>query len=81
MNKHFKAWRKALEGWQAAGPIEFRRLARGTDDAFDFLDEDGIAVEVLGPLGLRWGTYPGWSSSPGPRRVSRSPTLTLSLVP
>ena len=49
MNRHFKAWRKALEGWQAAGPIEFRRLARGTDDAFDFLAEDGIAVEVLGP--------------------------------
>jgi hypothetical protein len=25
--------------------FEFRRLARGTDDAFDFLTEDGIAVE------------------------------------
>ena len=59
MNKHFKAWRKALEGWQAAGPIEFRRLARGTDDAFDFLAEDGIAVEVLGPLETQAGNVSG----------------------
>jgi hypothetical protein len=81
MNKPFKAWRKALEGWQAAGPIEFRRLARGTDDAFDFLTEDGIAVEVLGPLETQVGTYPGWPSSPSPKRVSRLPTLTSSLVP
>ena len=59
MNRHFKAWRKALEGWQAAGPIEFRRLARGTDDAFDFLAEDGIAVEVLGPLETQVGNVSG----------------------
>jgi hypothetical protein len=59
MNKHFKAWRKALEGWQAAGPIEFRGLARGTDDAVDFPTEDGIAVEVLGPLKTRVGNVSG----------------------
>ena len=46
-------------GWQAAGPIEFRRLARGTDDAFDFLTEDGIAVEVLGPLDTQVGNVSG----------------------
>jgi hypothetical protein len=55
MNKHFKAWRKALEGWQAAGPIEFRRLARGTDDAFDFLTAPD--TEKFGELSL--GVGPG----------------------
>jgi hypothetical protein len=35
MNKPIRVWRKALAGWQAAGSIEFRRLARGADDAFD----------------------------------------------
>jgi beta-lactamase superfamily II metal-dependent hydrolase len=67
MNKHFKAWRKALEGWQAAGPIEFRRLARGTDDAFDFLIEDGIAVEVLGPLETQVGNVSGLAFLAEPR--------------
>jgi hypothetical protein len=67
MNKHFKAWRKALEGWQAAGPIEFRRLARGTDDAFDFLTEDGIAVEVLGPLETQVGNVSGLAFLPEPK--------------
>jgi hypothetical protein len=81
MNKHFKAWRKALEGWQAAGPIEFRRLARGTDDAFDFLTEDGIAVEVLGPLETQVGNVSGLAFLAEHKGVSRSPALTSSLVP
>ena len=60
MNKFFQAWRKALVGWQAdAGQIEFRRLARGDDDAFDFLSPEGISVEVLGPVGTTAGGTPG----------------------
>lgn len=56
MNLPFRAWKKALEGYQrrraALGlePIRFRRLSQGDDDAFDFLAEDGLTVEVLGPI-------------------------------
>jgi len=50
MNTPFKAWKKALTRWAEHGPIEFRRLKRGDDDAFDFLDEEGVGVEVLGPI-------------------------------
>lgn len=50
MNKPFKEWRKALQAWEADRPIEYRRLAAGMHDAFAFLAEEGIAVEVLGPL-------------------------------
>ena len=49
----------ALVQTPSAKPIEFRRLARGTDDAFDFLTEDGIAVEVLGPLETQVGNVSG----------------------
>jgi hypothetical protein len=60
MNKHFKSWRTALTGWRDdAGPIEFRRLARGDDDAFDFLQPEGIQVEVLGPVLTSAGGTPG----------------------
>ena len=60
MNKHFKSWRTALAGWRDdAGPIEFRRLARGDDDAFDFLTPEGIGVEVLGPVLTSAGGTPG----------------------
>lgn len=60
MNKFFQAWRRALTGWQTdGGPIEFRRLARGVDDAFDFLAPEGIGVEVLGPIQTSAGGTPG----------------------
>lgn len=60
MNKFFQAWRRALTGWQEdGGPIEFRRLARGSDDAFDFLAPEGIRVEVLGPIQTSAGGTPG----------------------
>ncbi len=56
MNTDFRAWRKALEAWQARAerlgsvPIEFRRLSQGQHDAFDFLRDEGLDVQVLGPL-------------------------------
>jgi beta-lactamase superfamily II metal-dependent hydrolase len=53
MNQPFRRWRKALEKWRTRGPILFRRLERGDDGAFDFLTEDRVAVEVLGPIPTR----------------------------
>ena len=50
MNAPFKAWRKALAAWHARSPIAIRRLAKGDDDAFGFLADEQIGVEVLGPL-------------------------------
>ncbi len=50
MNRPFQAWRRALDGYTARGDVEMRALASGDHDAFDFLAEDGVEVEVLGPL-------------------------------
>jgi len=50
MNKYFVQWKKALQAWEQDGEIEFRRLAKGDDDAFDFLAEEEIEVQVLGPI-------------------------------
>jgi beta-lactamase superfamily II metal-dependent hydrolase len=50
MNKYFLAWKKALRGFRERGDIEFRRLARGGDDAFAFLAEEEVEFEVLGPI-------------------------------
>lgn len=49
MNKPFKDWKRALKTYKKRGPIKFRRLKQG-DDAFDFLEEEGIKVKVLGPI-------------------------------
>jgi hypothetical protein len=51
MNKPFRSWKKALAAYtQRYGPIDFRRLQKGDDAAFDFFDGDGLKVEVLGPI-------------------------------
>ncbi|NNC99822.1 MAG: competence protein, partial [Gammaproteobacteria bacterium] len=53
MNRPFRSWKSALKNWARRGPIEFRRLKAGDDCAFDFLREEGIETEVLGPLTTR----------------------------
>jgi beta-lactamase superfamily II metal-dependent hydrolase len=50
LNKPFKEWKEAIEAWKGRGDIAVRRLQLGDHDAFDFLGEEGIKVEVLGPL-------------------------------
>ena len=51
MNRPFLEWKRALRAYkEERGPIEFRRLAKGDNDAFDFLADEGIEVEVLGPI-------------------------------
>lgn len=67
MNKHFKAWRQALLAWSKAGDIEFERLAKGDGSAFDFLADEPIAVEVLGPIETQVGGKPGLRFLSGPK--------------
>jgi beta-lactamase superfamily II metal-dependent hydrolase len=50
MNKFFKDWRTALAAYNKRSKVTFRRLAFGDNDAFDFLADEDIRVEVLGPL-------------------------------
>ena len=55
-NKHFKPWVKALEAWDVrtkaltGAPMVRRRIDQLSTDAFDFLHEDGVTVELLGPI-------------------------------
>lgn len=50
MNEPFKVWKNALKEYHKRSKVEFRRLSFGDDDAFEFFADEGIKVEVLGPL-------------------------------
>jgi hypothetical protein len=57
MNTPFKTWRRTLEKWRtrlaACRPgeaLEFRRVDQHQADAFSFLTEEGLEVDVLGPI-------------------------------
>jgi hypothetical protein len=89
MNAPFRAWKQALAHWAARGPIAFRRLQAGDDDAFDFLKAEGIRVEVLGPMvrdvngrpGLRFLGTPSAAPRPAlepPRFTGRSASHTIN---
>jgi hypothetical protein len=59
MNQPFRAWQDALREYKKRGPIEFRRLQKGDDDAFDFLKDEGVKIEVLGPILTQVGNVKG----------------------
>lgn len=50
MNQPFRKWKQVLNDYSKRGDIELRRLAQGDDDAFDFVRDEGIQVEVLAPI-------------------------------
>lgn len=58
MNEPFKAWKNALKVYNKRKAVTFRRLELGDNDAFDFLAEEDIKVEVLGPLTTKVGGKP-----------------------
>lgn len=58
MNEPFQKWQDALTTYRKRGPIKFRRLQRG-DDAFDFLADENISMEVLGPMPTKIGSVEG----------------------
>jgi beta-lactamase superfamily II metal-dependent hydrolase len=51
-NEAFDAWAASLDHWSARGSVVVRRIHAGTDpsEVFDFLEEEGIHVELLGPI-------------------------------
>lgn len=64
-NKHFKSWVEALNVWDArttgltGAPMIRRRVDHRSTDAFDFLHEDGVTVELLGPISEPTPAGPG----------------------
>lgn len=52
LNRPFQFWAESLDHWERRGPITIRRIAHGMDAAslFDFLEEDGVHVELQGPF-------------------------------
>ncbi|KLK93804.1 competence protein [Microvirga vignae] len=50
MNRPFRAWKDTLATYNDRARLECRRLALGDDEAFSFLADENIQVEVLGPL-------------------------------
>lgn len=77
MNTPFRAWKRALKAWSEREPIEFRRLALGDDDAFDFLSGEGVRVEVLGPIPTRVDGGDGLEFLGRPKR---NPRIAAELV-
>lgn len=59
MNLPFTQWRKALAVWNKRNKIEFRRLAFGDDDAFEFFNTDEMEISVLGPFLTKKGNVTG----------------------
>ncbi|HEY8559016.1 MAG TPA: MBL fold metallo-hydrolase [Pyrinomonadaceae bacterium] len=65
MNEPFRAWKSALKAYNVrrtktgAAAIEFRRLEKGDSDAFDFLAEENIKIEVLAPIPVETATVKG----------------------
>lgn len=51
-NTAFDAWAATLDHWSSRGPIDVRRIHAESDpaDVFDFLFEENVQVELLGPI-------------------------------
>jgi beta-lactamase superfamily II metal-dependent hydrolase len=51
LNKYFKSWKKALNEHKKNTPdLKIERLEYGSNQAFDFLSDENIFVQTLGPL-------------------------------
>lgn len=59
MNKPFLAWKEALQTYKTRGGLTFRRLEAGDTKAFEFLEDEGVKVQVLGPLMTEVGSVRG----------------------
>ena len=75
MNRPFNDWRKALDEYndRREKKIEFRRLEKGMDDAFDFVtnEEPDLKFEVLGPIPTTAGKAKGLKFLGDPPRGPR----------
>jgi len=78
MNTPFVAWREALAKLRKASQgMKIRRLAWGDDDAFAFLKDEGLSMQVLGPLVETVGGKPAlpFLRTPGSSSPSASHTV------
>lgn len=81
MNKPFREWKAALSEYQKRAPLEFRRLQSGDDQAFDFMTNQKLKVEVLGPLVTKVGSVRGlkFLGSPKPNAgIGEQPGVAAS---
>lgn len=58
MNGPFKTWTKAIAEYTKRGPVAVKRLEFGDDKQFAFFADEGIKIEVLGPLTEKVGGKP-----------------------
>jgi hypothetical protein len=79
MNKPFREWKEALRAFRKRGPITFERIQKGDDKKFDFLGEDGLKIEVLGPLPTKVGATTGLKFLRTPKKGPRTGADVLSL--
>ncbi|HVE67824.1 MAG TPA: MBL fold metallo-hydrolase [Solirubrobacteraceae bacterium] len=80
LNAPFKTWKRALKAWNARRPIDFRRLAQGDHDAFDFLRDEGIDVQVLAPIVTERGGVTGLRSLGDPSHTINGHSIVLRLA-
>jgi len=71
LNKPFREWKAALQTYRQRGPIDIQRLKKGDDKAFDFLSDEDIRVEVLGPIATQVGGVQGLEFLGAPKRELR----------
>ncbi|MBN2559520.1 MAG: MBL fold metallo-hydrolase [Phycisphaerae bacterium] len=79
MNEPFREWKNALKEYDKRSKIEIRRLQFGDDDAFDFFNQDGLRIEVLGPLVTEVGGRPALKFLGNPPKGPRVGHESLNL--
>lgn len=71
MNQPFQQWKAALKEWNKRQKIEFRRLSFGDNDAFDFIEDEDLEIQVLGPFLTESGKTAGLKFLGSPPRGPR----------
>jgi len=82
MNAPFKTWKGTLEHWTERAPITIERLERGAAGKFGFLADEGIDVQVLGPVPIGSGAKRGLPLLPAPPpRIGAKPKTPKNGAP
>jgi beta-lactamase superfamily II metal-dependent hydrolase len=71
MNGPFREWKEALTAFKKRGAIKFKRLERGDTKSFDFLADEDVKVEVLGPMLTGTGSKRGLKFLRSPKKGPR----------
>lgn len=79
MNAPFREWKTALAAFRKRGAIKFKRLERGDTKAFDFLADEGVKVEVLGPMLTGTGAKRGLKFLRSPKKGPRIGSEVLAV--